>query len=405
MSKNKKIENLGQVFTKQKNVEEMFKLVKNKGVFLEPSCGDGAFLKYLQNNKKYNFDEVHAFEIDETLVKSDKVIRGDFFKLIETKEYENKCFDTIIGNPPYVRYQNIDLETKKYLNVLEFNERSNLYLFFIKKCVEKLSNNGELIFLVPRDFLKATSAIKLNKWLFEQGTFTDIIDYGDETLFDGFNPNCIVFRFEKNNFNRITKMQKYKNGKIERKQVKCSCVNGQFIFSKEELIVEAKNIFTVKVGAVSGADEIFNNEKGNIEMVCSDTIKSGKLKRMFYNIEATELKKFKNDLMKRKIKVFHENNWFTWGRGYFKSEKKRIYVNVKTRIKNPFFLNDCKAYDGSVLAIFPKKNLSDIELEELKDMLNNLDWEGLGFLCGNRFLFSQKSLNNLKLPKNFKKFL
>lgn len=404
---NKKIENLGQVFTRDKNIIEMLQLIKNKdGVILEPSAGDGAILKLLEKQKtKYSFKEIHAFEIDHGIKTLDYVKFGDFFKLIKNNEYENKLFDTIIGNPPYVKYQNIDLETKKELNVSEFDERSNLYLFFIKSCVEKLNTNGELIFLVPRDFLKATSAIKMNNWLFSQGTITDIIDYGDEVLFEGFNPNCIIFRFEKNNFKRTIRVKRYKLGKSSIHNLKLSCVNGQYIFSKEELSVNAKDIFTVKVGAVSGADDIFESKNGNIEMVCSETKKNGKLRKMFYNIEVKELYPHKTQLLSRKIKSFNDNNWFTWGRGYFKSEKQRIYVNAKTRNKDPFFLNDCNAYDGSVLAIFPKRDLSKEELNELKDLLNKLDWENLGFLCGSRYLFSQKSIANLKLPKAFKKFI
>lgn len=407
LSMNKNIENLGQVFTQDKNILEMINLIRNKkGVCLEPSCGNGAILKILDKKKtEYPMKEIHAFEIDEDLKSYDYVKYGDFFTLIKNNEYKNKCFDTIIGNPPYVKYKNINLETKKNLDVLDFDERSNLYLFFIKKSVELLNKNGELIFLVPRDFLKATSAIRMNNWLFSQGTITDIIDYGDEVLFNGFNPNCIIFRFEKGNFKRTIKIKKYKMGKTKTSKLKLSCINGQFIFSKEELVVDAKQLFTVKVGAVSGADKIFENKKGNLEMVCSETYKNGKLRKMFYNIYSEELETYKSVLLSRKIKSFNENNWFTWGRGYFKTEKNRIYVNAKTRNKNPFFLNDCKAYDGSILALFPKKDLSKTELEELKNLLNNLDWESLGFLCGNRYLFSQKSLANLKLPKSFEKFL
>ena len=403
----KNIENLGQVFTQEKNIVEMLHLIKNKnGILLEPSAGNGAILKILNKNKnKYNFKEIHAFEIDKTLTSFDYIKYGDFFKLIKNEDYENKLFDTVIGNPPYVKYKNINLETKKELELLDFDERSNLYLFFIKKSVEKLNDKGELIFLVPRDFLKATSAIKMNDWLFSQGTITDIIDYGDEILFAGFNPNCIVFRFERGNFERNINIQRYKNGEITQNKLRLSCVNGQFIFSKEELTVNAKDVFSIKVGAVSGADKIFEHQNGNIDMVCSETNKNGKLKKVFYNIAATEIKMYKKELLERKIKKFNDDNWFTWGRGYFKSENKRIYVNAKTRRKNPFFINDCKAYDGSILALFPKKDLNKIELEELKTLLNNLDWENLGFLCGNRYIFSQKSLANLKLPQSFSKFI
>ncbi|EKA1615266.1 class I SAM-dependent methyltransferase, partial [Campylobacter coli] len=155
-------------------------------------------------------------------------------------------------------------------------------------------------------------------------------------------------------------------------------------------------LFFVKVGAVSGADQIFTNEKfGNMEFVCSSTKKTKKTKKMIYGIYGKTCKYLiqnKEILLTRKIKKFNENNWWQWGRDYYKSDLERIYVNTKTRNKNPFFINDCKAYDGSILAIFPKFKCDKKLLQEICDKLNEIDWEELGFVCDGRFLFSQRSL-------------
>lgn len=116
-------------------------------------------------------------------------------------------FDTIIGNPPYVRYQDIFSDTKKLLTPYEkiFDKRSNLYLFFIYKCILHLKDKGELIFITPRDFLKSTAAIKLNQFIFDKGSITDLIDLGDKKIFATAQPNCIIWRFEKGNFVRRTR--------------------------------------------------------------------------------------------------------------------------------------------------------------------------------------------------------
>ena len=84
-----------------------------------------------------------------------------------------------------------------------------------------------------------------------------------------------------------------------------------------------------------------------------------------------------------------------------KNEMPRIYVNTKTRNKKPFFLHPCKAYDGSILAIFPKFKVDSIMLQNLCDKLNNTDWRELGFVCDRRFLFSQRSLENAMLDSSF----
>ena len=84
------------------------------------------------------------------------------------------------------------------------------------------------------------------------------------------------------------------------------------------------------------------------------------------------------------------------------SNKERIYVNCKTRDNKPFFTNDSKYYDGSVLAIFPKK---DIDINLAIGMLNSVNWSDLGFIVGGRLCFTQKSLENTNLPNNFTIFV
>ena len=77
------------------------------------------------------------------------------------------------------------------------DKRANLYLFFIDKCLRHLKPGGELIFITPRDFLKATSAVKLNRLLAEAGSITDAIELGDARVFADAVPNCLIWRFEK----------------------------------------------------------------------------------------------------------------------------------------------------------------------------------------------------------------
>ncbi|HEC1748729.1 TPA: class I SAM-dependent methyltransferase, partial [Campylobacter lari] len=119
------IKELGQVFTPQYVVSDMMSLIKNNGRFLEPSCGNGAFFRNLPANKI-------GIEIDKNVINDQQILNIDFF------DYPiNEKFDTIIGNPPYVKYKDIKYNTKFSLQTYSqiFDERSNLYLFFIYKCI------------------------------------------------------------------------------------------------------------------------------------------------------------------------------------------------------------------------------------------------------------------------------
>lgn len=372
------VDNLGQVFTEKGIVSEMLMMRKNRGRVLEPSAGAGAFSDHIPGCVAIEFDP---------RVCPPYALNMDFFAYPVTEK-----FDTIIGNPPYVKSKQIMESTKALLDLSLFDARANLYLFFIEKCIHHLNDGGELIFITPRDFLKATSAAKLNDFIFDNGTITHIIDLGDKPVFPGFSPNCIIFRFEKGNFTRLTNISK-----------RFASVNGQLMFTSSDYTIPFADIFMVKVGAVSGADEIFTNPKGNREFVCSKTIDTGATRRMFYGVASPEIEAHKDTLLARRIRRFTEDNWWEWGRGYFQSDAPRIYVNAKTRRAEPFFTHECTAYDGSMLAIFPKNPRHGIA--KYVEALNKVDWEELGFVCDGRFLFSQRSLEGCHLPESFRRFL
>lgn len=394
------IATLGQVFTPPVVVDCMRALVKNSGRVLEPACGDGAFLRHFPGALGIEIDPRHAPPGSRVM---------NFFALEHTEQ-----FATIIGNPPYVRYQDIPAETRQLTRRSGLDGRANLYLFFIEKCLRHLEPGGELVFITPRDFLKATSAVPLNRELFSQGTITDFIDLGDARLFDGATPNCAIWRFEKGNFSRQARYAALgvADGAAgldglrweERRFIESG---GHLLFTRGDYPLHLADIAFVKVGAVSGADEIYTNTAfGNRDFVCSSTIADGKTRRLIW-CEPGEpppaiLHPHKERLLARRIRAYDETNWWQWGRGYFQSEQPRVYVNAKTRQRQPFFVHPCLNYDGAVLAIFPR---AAGDAQALAAALNDVDWADLGFVCDGRFLFTQRSLEQAPLPESFRAFL
>ncbi len=371
--KSSRIKHLGQVFTPPSIVDYMWQLSKNYGRVLEPSCGDGAFFREDVN--------MVMIEKDPTTKPPSNTILMDFFDYPATEK-----FDTIIGNPPYVRNRDIDRITQCNLDYRMFDRHANLYLFFIKKCIEHLNHAGELIFITPRDFIKATGAAKLNEYIYSQGTITHFKDCGDDKIFANASPNCAIWRFVKGLYSHTTDAGD-----------KFNITDGQIYFGKESSH-RIKDYFDVKVGAVSGADNVYENNQGNVEMVCSKTYKTGATKTMIYNQKHPSLLNHKDKLINRGIRKFNEGNWWEWGRSYPQDDRERVYVNAKTRHHRPFFTHPAKAFDGAVLALFPKVDFAG-QMDKTCDRLNDLDWEKLGFVTGGRFIFNQRSLENAPIDK------
>lgn len=209
--------------------------------------------------------------------------------------------------------------------------------FFIEKAVQHLKPAGELIFIVPRDFIKLTAARQLNTWLFEHGTITHWIETGDQKIFRGAVPNCAILRYELGNFSRDTQWQVLGDSSWQKRTF--TEMHGQLAFLEGGMTVPLSSLFDVKVGAVSGADPAFIHPEGNLDFVCSKTRDTGETRRMLYNVQHKALAKHKTQLLSRRIKSFDEGNWWKWGRAYHESESPRIYVNGKTRRPQPFFVH------------------------------------------------------------------
>lgn len=375
------VSDLGQVFTPPDIVERMLVLRQNRGTILEPAAGDGAFLSELEPSAQ-------AIEIDQNLAADSRITRADFFSYPAAQHQ----FDTIIGNPPYVRYQDIPAATKARLPA-GFDRRTNLYLFFIHKCLDHLADGGELILITPRDFIKATSARRLNARLYAEGTITHFYDLGDRAIFRGYSPNCAIWRWEKGRTDRRAET----GGEFGEDFAEFRFQDGQIWFGNSASALLG-DFFDVKVGAVSGADHIFTHSEGDTKFVCSATRTDGSLRPMIYNKPDRRLLPHKAELMRRRIRRFDETNWWQWGRLYHDRPGPRIYVNCKTRQPSPFFVSEERAYDGSVLALFPKRAL---DLERAAAELNRTDWARLGFASGGRLLFSQRVLTTAPALNRF----
>jgi adenine-specific DNA-methyltransferase len=370
---------LGQYFTIDETLQTfVFDSVKYKNeILLEPSFGAGHLLKkFKELNNDYPID---CFEIDEKIKpvidfnKFQTVIYEDF-----TKQKISKKYKTVIGNPPYVKQK----------------QKKNLYIEFIELCYNLLDDEGELIFIVPSDFLKLTSSSKLIQEMSEKGSFTDFLFPNNEKLFQEANVDVVVFRYEKG--------IQIRNVKVNHEDKICNITKGIITFSNEEKKgILFSDIFDIYVGLVSGKDEVYKNELGNIE-VLSDKDKKEKfifLESFPSNNEEinTYLETQKQLLLSRKIRKFNEKNWFEWGapRNIKKIEenlhKPCIYIRNMTRKKEVAFKDKVQYFGGSLLCLIPKQK---IDLDKIVSFLNSSDFQK-DYLYSQRFKIGHKQVCNI----------
>ena len=378
--------NLGQYFTTHNELKEkVFEFILNSpSNILEPSIGQGDLITFITDKiPNITFD---MYEIDTTIklldtIQKDKVIYGDFMKQTITKTYK-----TIVGNPPYIR-------TKK----------GNLYIDFTEKCYSLMDDNGELIFIVPSDFFKLTSASKLLNVMMINGTFTHIFHAHNEKMFENASIDVIVFRYNKNKL--IEKKVSYNN-----KLLYVSNSNGLITFGEEENnnSVIFQDYFDIYVGLVTGKEEVYKNEElGNIEVLNGEDKVDKYIYIENYPCENEKINKhllhYKKELIERGIRKFNENNWFEWGAPRNIATintnlgKDCIYIYNLTRKPNVAFLGKVKYFGGGLIMLKPKKMCN---LNNIVSYINSNTFKD-NFMFSGRFKIGHRQICNSYFPSGY----
>ena len=381
---------LGQYFTTHIELKKkVLEFILNEPTnILEPCIGRGDLITFITDKlSSITFD---MYEIDATIkllddIQEDKVIYADFMKQVIAKTYK-----TIIGNPPYIR-------TKK----------RNLYIDFTEKCYNLLEDDGELIFIVPADFLKLTSASKLLNKMMDNGTFTHIYHPHNEKMFDDASIDVLIFRYYKN---RLKVKQVLYNDKL----LYITNSNGLITFGEENTIASSgssgdsimfQEYFNIYVGLVSGKEDVFKNEElGNIEVLNGEDKVNIYIYINKYPCENekvnTHLLHHKKALIDRGIRKFDEYNWFEWGAPRNITtinnniDKDCIYIYNLTRRPNVAFLGKVKYFGGGLIMLKPKK---ECNLNSIVSYMNSNKFKD-NFMFSGRFKIGHRQISNSYIP-------
>lgn len=198
MAQKREKNKLGQYFTPRHVAGLMLSLSRSDFAarILEPSCGQGVFLDILS---EAGFSNVTGVEIDPDLashsvfeVKNESFLSHD----------PGQSYDLVIGNPPYIRWKDLDESAKEEFkslpdwNVL-FNSLSDYLIPFISKSISHLSEGGELIFVTPSFWMHTQHSQNLREWMLTQGNMRQILAFDEAAVFPGVASSIIIFRFVK----------------------------------------------------------------------------------------------------------------------------------------------------------------------------------------------------------------
>ena len=108
-------------------------------------------------------------------------------------------FDVIIGNPPYVRYDNIKKNQREILSSsFDFAfDKFDLYILFIEKSIKLLKENGFHSFIVTDRFCNQKYGQNIREYLINNVNINKIIDFTEFKLFKGATVKNIVYFIKK----------------------------------------------------------------------------------------------------------------------------------------------------------------------------------------------------------------
>lgn len=176
---------------------------------LEPSCGDGSFLRSL--NKKINneiADEVYVQAVELDPIECEKsrmygydVRNMDFFEASD-RFVASKSIDFAVGNPPFIRYQNFDEDSRN----LAFSQMrdagfkpsklTNIWVPFLVLSALSLSEYGRLGMVVPAELLQVNYAKECRDFLFRHFAKVTVISFR-KLLFDDAQQEVVLLLAER----------------------------------------------------------------------------------------------------------------------------------------------------------------------------------------------------------------
>ena len=232
---------------------------QNISTVLEPSCGDGVFLDSLKNQKLLNkVKKLTAVEIEPEEAEKVRSRYSDFRQIeVCTEDFFDyygrvlgkESFDLILGNPPYIRYQYLKESQREMQSEIltshgmKANKLINAWVAFIVACIQLLSENGKIAFVIPAEILQVAYAEDLRLYLANNLAKITLITF-EQLVFPDIEQEVVVCKEEKgiriiemNNLDGFARLKLEQNGFQKLQHVKEKWTK-YFVTSEEMALIQ-----------------------------------------------------------------------------------------------------------------------------------------------------------------------
>jgi adenine-specific DNA-methyltransferase len=272
---------------------------------LEPSCGDGNFIESaihrfkelgVPNNKLFGL--IKGIELIEDEAKKSKdraakyglnsttILNADFFDYISNANGEAH-FDVVIGNPPFIRYQNFPEEHRevafKMMEEMNLhpNKLTNIWVPFLVISASKLNRFGKLAMVIPAELFQVKYAAETRVFLSKFFSRITIVTF-KKLVFADIQQEIVILLCEKDvttntgirvlEMNNLSELNSIEIDKVKKADVKVLEHSTEkwtkYFLDESEIqllrkiksdtrIKPCSDIMEVDVGIVTGRNEFF----------------------------------------------------------------------------------------------------------------------------------------------------
>jgi adenine-specific DNA-methyltransferase len=353
-----------------------FKDRKNTLQILEPSVGDGSFIKAINKATNSNLSlELTAIEIDgNELAKAKrlwKLPNSKFAKQDFIQFTSKKKFSIILGNPPYIR-KNL-LESPQYENCKEIHfaenlsEKSvkNIWASFVVKSNQLLEEDGVLAFVLPSELLQVKFTEEIRIFLQAKFQRLEVFTFSNLMFECKGQDTVVLFAFKKHvekgifyseiaNEDQITNGQinLIKNDALITSNVKWT----HHILSSEEIefienignrLSKINYYCESKPGIVTAANDYFivnteTEEKFNLGRYTSPIIQKGLFVNGSVVFDQEDYQELVKSNHRTKILIFNDSDKETFSnevKAYIElGEGQKLHVRYKCKLRNNWFV-------------------------------------------------------------------